>query len=106
MAILVRGAVAAVAAVGVSSSSSGAAKQAHQSNGVLPCRGSAFSRGVAGRLSWAGYPVRERRAAGTLRVTNVAAPVKEQEASTEVGFIVFLRIIFCIDFCNVCLFGV
>ncbi|KAG0626795.1 hypothetical protein M758_2G152500 [Ceratodon purpureus] len=79
MAMLVRGAVAAVAAVGVSS---GTTKQVHpSSNGVLACRGSAFCRGASGRLSWASYQVRERRAA--LRVTNVAAPVKEQEASTE-----------------------
>ena len=85
MAMLVRGAVAAVAAVGVSSGAS--TQQApHSSSGVLACRRSAFCRGASPRLSWARCQVRGRRAAGAVRITNVAAPVKEQETSTEVGF--------------------
>jgi hypothetical protein len=84
MAMLVRGAVAAAAAVGVSSTTTTKVHQS-QSTGVLACRGSAFCRGASANVSWAGCQVRERRAAGALRVTNVAAPVKEQEV-IEVGF--------------------
>ncbi|KAG0569982.1 hypothetical protein KC19_6G130000 [Ceratodon purpureus] len=82
MAMLVRGAGAVVAAVGVSSSSGGKQVQSG-SSGVLACRASSFCQGVSGRLSCAGFQTLERRAGGPLRVVNVATPVKEQGSSTE-----------------------
>lgn len=87
MALLARGAVAAVAAVGFSNTTS---KQGHQnggSNGVLAFRGNAFCRAVAARTSSVGCQVRVKRGAGPLRVTNVAT--LEQETSAEVWFVCF-----------------